>query len=80
MCLTFFLGQTHRKNKPGPRAGGATDRTANRYVRVNTHDENEKRQLDGQVLDSIFDDVAWGRDTPEDNLRSCYGSPAMVTA
>ncbi|MCO4262508.1 recombinase family protein [Pseudarthrobacter sp. MDT3-26] len=33
------------------------------YVRVSTLDQNEKRQLDGQVLDRVFTDKASGRDT-----------------
>jgi DNA invertase Pin-like site-specific DNA recombinase len=31
-------------------------------VRVSTLDQNEKRQLDGQVLDRVFTDKASGRD------------------
>ena len=31
------------------------------YVRVSTLDQNEKRQLDGQVLDRVFTDKASGR-------------------
>jgi predicted site-specific integrase-resolvase len=33
------------------------------YVRVSTLDQNEKRQLDGEVLDRVFTDKASGRDT-----------------
>ncbi|UZX02809.1 recombinase family protein [Arthrobacter sp. CDRTa11] len=33
------------------------------YVRVTTLDQNEKRQLEGQVLDSVFTENASGRDT-----------------
>jgi DNA invertase Pin-like site-specific DNA recombinase len=33
------------------------------YVRVSTLDQNEKRQLEGQVLDRVFTDKASGRDT-----------------
>jgi DNA invertase Pin-like site-specific DNA recombinase len=33
------------------------------YVRVSTLDQNEKRQLEGQVLDRAFTDKASGRDT-----------------
>lgn len=33
------------------------------YVRVSTMDQNEKRQLDGQILDRVFADKASGRDT-----------------
>ena len=33
------------------------------YVRVSTLDQNEKRQLEGEVLDRVFTDKASGRDT-----------------
>lgn len=33
------------------------------YVRVSTLDHNEKRQLEGKVLDRVFTDKASGRDT-----------------
>jgi DNA invertase Pin-like site-specific DNA recombinase len=33
------------------------------YVRVSTLDQNELRQLEGQVLDRVFTDKASGRDT-----------------
>jgi DNA invertase Pin-like site-specific DNA recombinase len=33
------------------------------YVRVSTLDQNEKRQLEGQVADRVFTDKASGRDT-----------------
>lgn len=33
------------------------------YVRVSTLDQNEQRQLDGQVLDRIFTEKASGKDT-----------------
>jgi len=33
------------------------------YVRVSTLDQNEKRQLEGQVLHRVFTDKASGRDT-----------------
>ena len=33
------------------------------YVLVSTLDQNEKRQLEGQVLDRVFTDKASGRDT-----------------
>lgn len=36
------------------------------YVHVSTPDQNEKRQLDGQVLDRVFTDKASGRDTRTD--------------
>jgi DNA invertase Pin-like site-specific DNA recombinase len=38
------------------------------YVRVSTLDQNEKRQLDGQVLDRVFTDKASGRDTSRPQL------------
>jgi DNA invertase Pin-like site-specific DNA recombinase len=38
------------------------------YVRVSTLDQNEKRQLEGQVLDRIFTDKASGRDTARPEL------------
>lgn len=38
------------------------------YVRVSTLDQNEKRQLEGQVLDRIFMDKASGRDTVRPEL------------
>jgi DNA invertase Pin-like site-specific DNA recombinase len=38
------------------------------YVRVSTMDQNEKRQLEGQVLDRIFTDKASGRDTARPQL------------
>jgi DNA invertase Pin-like site-specific DNA recombinase len=38
------------------------------YVRVSTLDQNEKRQLEGQVLDRIFADKASGRDTARPQL------------
>ncbi|SER33987.1 hypothetical protein SAMN05444745_1397 [Arthrobacter sp. OV608] len=34
-----------------------------RYERVSTLERNEKRQLEGQVLDRVFTDVVSGRDT-----------------
>jgi len=33
------------------------------YVRVSTLDQNEKRQLDGLILDRVFTHKASGRDT-----------------
>jgi DNA invertase Pin-like site-specific DNA recombinase len=33
------------------------------YVRVSTLDQNKKSQLGGQVLDRVFTDKAFGRDT-----------------
>jgi DNA invertase Pin-like site-specific DNA recombinase len=38
------------------------------YVRVSTLEQNEKRQLEGQVLDRIFTDKASGRDTARPRL------------
>jgi DNA invertase Pin-like site-specific DNA recombinase len=38
------------------------------YVRVSTLDQNEKRQLEGQVLDRVFIDRASGRDTSRPEL------------
>jgi len=45
------------------RFGGGHGRSAHRYVRVSSLDQNEKRQLEGQVLDRVFTDKASGRDT-----------------
>lgn len=38
------------------------------YARVSTLDQNEKRQLEGQVLDRVFTDKASGRDTSRPQL------------
>jgi DNA invertase Pin-like site-specific DNA recombinase len=38
------------------------------YVRVSSLDQNEKRQLEGQVLDRVFTDKASGRDTARPQL------------
>lgn len=38
------------------------------YVRVSTLDQNEKRQLEGHVLDRVFMDKASGRDTARPQL------------
>jgi len=38
------------------------------YVRVSTLDQNERRQLDGQVLDRVFTDKASGRDIARPEL------------
>jgi DNA invertase Pin-like site-specific DNA recombinase len=38
------------------------------YVRVGTLDQNEKRQLEGQILGSVFTDKASGRDTARPRL------------
>jgi DNA invertase Pin-like site-specific DNA recombinase len=39
------------------------------YVRVSTLDQNEKRQLEGQILDRVFTDKASGRDTARPQLN-----------
>jgi hypothetical protein len=46
------------------------------YVRVSTLDQNKKTQLGGQVLDRVFTDKAFGRDT---QLTNCCGSPVTGT-
>ncbi|MDQ0029946.1 DNA invertase Pin-like site-specific DNA recombinase [Arthrobacter bambusae] len=38
------------------------------YVRVRTLDQNERRQLEDQVLDRVFTDKASGRDTVRPQL------------
>ena len=38
------------------------------YVRVSSLDQNEKRQLENQVLDRVFTDKASGRDTSRPEL------------
>jgi DNA invertase Pin-like site-specific DNA recombinase len=38
------------------------------YARVSTLDQNEKRQLEGQVLDRVSTDKAFGRDTSRPEL------------
>ena len=38
------------------------------YVRVSSLDQNEKRQLEGQVLDRVFTDKASGRDSSRPEL------------
>ena len=43
------------------------------YVRVSTLDQNEKRQLDGLVLDRVFTDKASGRDTARPQLVELLG-------
>ena len=43
------------------------------YVRVSTLDQNEKRQLDGLVLDRVFTDRASGRDTARPQLTELLG-------
>jgi hypothetical protein len=40
-----------------------------RYIRVSRLDQNEKRQLEGQVLDRVFTDKASGRDTGRPQLN-----------
>jgi DNA invertase Pin-like site-specific DNA recombinase len=42
-------------------------------VRVSTLDQNEKRQLDGLVLDRVFTDKASGRDTERPQLAELLG-------
>jgi DNA invertase Pin-like site-specific DNA recombinase len=42
-------------------------------VRVSTLDQNEKRQLDGLVLDRVFTDKASGRDTARPQLAELLG-------
>ena len=39
------------------------------YVRVSTLDQNEKRQLDGQILDRVFTDKASGGDASRPELN-----------
>jgi hypothetical protein len=60
--LTFFWNgprtQPDRMRLEAPVAGQRIG-----YVRVSTLDQNEKRQLEGQVLDRVFIDRASGRDT-----------------
>jgi DNA invertase Pin-like site-specific DNA recombinase len=43
------------------------------YVRVSTPDQNEKRQLDGLILDRVFTDKAPGRDTARPQLAELLG-------
>jgi DNA invertase Pin-like site-specific DNA recombinase len=50
------------------------------YVRVNTLDQNEKRQLEGQVLDRVFTDKAPGRDTARPQLMELWQFAAMGTS
>ena len=50
------------------------------YVRVSTLDQNEKGQLDGQVLDRVFTDKASGRDTASRGWLNCCVSPATGTS
>ncbi|MCO4252702.1 recombinase family protein [Pseudarthrobacter raffinosi] len=52
------------------------------YVRVSTLDQNEKRQLEGQVLDRVFTDKASGRDTARPQLTELLrsGVPKVVLA
>lgn len=38
------------------------------YVRVSSLDQNERRQLEGQVLDRVFTDKASGKDTTRPEL------------
>ncbi|MBT2597996.1 recombinase family protein [Arthrobacter sp. ISL-72] len=53
------------------------------YVRVSTLDQNEKRQLVGQVLDRVFTDKASGGDTARPQLAELlrfarYGDTVVV--
>jgi DNA invertase Pin-like site-specific DNA recombinase len=50
------------------RIGGTVSGQRIGYVRVSTLDQNEKRQLEGQVLDRVFMDKASGRDTARPEL------------
>lgn len=43
------------------------------YVRVSTLDQNEKRQLDGLILDRVFTYKASGRDTSRPQLAELLG-------
>jgi hypothetical protein len=60
-CLDF-LWDGSRTQPDRTRVGDAGDRTADR-VCAGTLDQNEKRQLEGQVVDRVFTDKASGRDT-----------------
>lgn len=62
----FGQGADTRSHKS--RIGGRGDWTAYGYVRVSTVDQNELRQLEGQVLDRVFTDKASGRDTERPQL------------
>jgi hypothetical protein len=61
--LTFFWEgpSTQADRTTGLEASVAGQRIG--YVRVSTLDQNEKRQLDGQIPDRVFTDKASGRDT-----------------
>jgi hypothetical protein len=56
------------------------------YVRESTLDQNEKRQLEGQVLDRVFTDKASGRETATPRLSRAatvcprLGTPSWFTA
>ncbi len=50
------------------------------YVRVSTLDQNEKRQLEGQVLDRLFTDKASGRDTAIQITRHGHPSAVLMSA
>jgi DNA invertase Pin-like site-specific DNA recombinase len=50
------------------RVGGSCGCQRIGHVRVRTLDQNEKRQLDGLVLDRVFTDKASGRDTARPQL------------
>jgi hypothetical protein len=53
------------------------------YVRVSTLDQNERRQLDGKVLDRVFTDKASGRDITRPELAElgvnlCWWTPEVA--
>jgi hypothetical protein len=66
--LTFFWegSRTQADRSTGLEASVAGQRIG--YVRVSTLDQNEKRQLERQVLDQVFTDKASGRDTTRPEL------------
>lgn len=49
------------------------------HARVNTRDQNEKRQLDGLVPDRVFTDKASGRSRCGRNWPKCCGLPVAGT-
>ena len=66
--LTFFWDEP--RPQPGRMRVGEVRGAGQRigHVRVSMPDQNEKRQLEGQVLDKIFTDKASGRDTARRQL------------
>lgn len=48
-------------------------------MRVSTLDQNEKRQFEGQALDLVFTDKAFGRDIARPQLTELLHSSAMLT-